>query len=256
MRIVGPGRAGTSLADALAAVGWSIATPVAHGDSPAGAAADVDLCVISVPDGAIADVAAAVAPVSTTVVAHLAGSLGVDVLAPHVRRAAMHPLASMPDRVAGARTLAGGCWWAVEGDALAAQVVADLGGRTIPVDPATRAAYHATACVAASHLVALLAQVQRLAEAAGVPAEPFYELAAGALANARRSGATSALTGPAVRADWSTVARHLAVLDAGERDLYLVLAAAAAHEAGHVFPRQAVLSRAGLGTEEVVAACR
>ncbi|HEX2191595.1 MAG TPA: hypothetical protein VHH09_00215, partial [Acidimicrobiales bacterium] len=38
--------------------------------------------VIATPDEAVAEVAAAVDPVATTVVAHLAGSLGLDELAP------------------------------------------------------------------------------------------------------------------------------------------------------------------------------
>lgn len=226
VRIVGPGRAGTSLADALAARGWTVAPAVARGDDPSAAASGVDLCVISTPDAAIAAAAAAVEPRPDTVVAHLAGCLPADVLSTHPCRAALHPLVSLPDRVTGARALLGGCWWAVEGDPLAGEVVRTLGGRAL--HPRDRAAYHAAACVAANHLVALLAQVERIAERAGVPAEPFFELAAGALANARAHGAAHALTGPAARGDRPTLERHLAALDDGERDLYLALAAAAA----------------------------
>ncbi len=228
MRIVGPGRAGSSLAGALAARGWLVEPPVRRGDDPTAAAEGVDLCVIATPDDTIAAVAASIRPVVTTVVAHLAGSLGADILTPHRRRAALHPLVSLPDPATGAAALARGCWWAVEGDALAGRVVADLGGRTVPVGPATRAAYHAAACVAANHLVALMAQVERIAAAAGVPAEPFYDLAAGTLANARRVGARAALTGPAARGDTATIARHLAALDGTEHDLYRAFSGAAA----------------------------
>ena len=227
LRIVGPGRAGSSLADALAGAGWDVAAPVTRHDDPSGAARDVDLCVIATPDALIAAVAAAIDPVPSTVVAHLAGSLGLDVLAPHTRRAAMHPLASLPDRVTGARTLRDGAWWALEGDALAAEAVAALGGRTVAVTAASRAAYHAAACVAANHLVTLMAQVERLAAAADLPADPFYDLAAGALANARDHGAAAALTGPAARGDRATIDRHLDGMDTAEHDLYLALAGAA-----------------------------
>ncbi|HEY2427745.1 MAG TPA: DUF2520 domain-containing protein, partial [Acidimicrobiales bacterium] len=232
VRIVGPGRAGSSLADALASAGWAVADAVVRGDDPAGAAEGVDLCVVAVPDGAIPAVAGAIRPVTTTVVAHLAGSLGAGVLAPHARRAAMHPLVSLPDRSTGARALGSGCWWAVEGDSLAERVVADLGGRTVAVGPSTRAVYHAAACIAANHLVAVLGQLDRVVEAAGLPREPFYELAAGALANARAHGAVAAITGPAARGDVATIGRHLDALDDGERDLYLALAGAAALLAG------------------------
>ncbi len=232
VRIVGPGRAGSSLADALAAAGWAVAPTVTRADPLAGAARDVDLCVLAVPDAAIVDVADAIEPVGDTLVAHLAGSLGSDVLAPHPRRAAMHPLASLPDRRRGAATLTAGVWWAVEGDPGAHAVVADLNGRMIAVPPEARPAYHAAACIAANHLVVLLAQVERIAAAAGLPSAPFYALAAGALANARAEGAAAALTGPAARGDLATIARHLDALDPSEAALYRPLAAAAATLSG------------------------
>ncbi|MHB8467531.1 MAG: DUF2520 domain-containing protein [Acidimicrobiales bacterium] len=227
VRIVGPGRAGSSLADALAATGWTVAAPISRHDDPTGAAGGVDLCVVATPDALIASVGAAIEPVASTVVAHLAGSLGVEVLASHPRRAALHPLVSLPDRRTGAAALLAGAWWAVEGDPLAAQVVADLGGRTVAVTPASRAAYHAAACVAANHLVTVMGQMERIAAAAGLPAEPFYDLASGALANARARGASAAITGPAARGDRATIDRHLDAIDPGERHLYVTIADAA-----------------------------
>jgi predicted short-subunit dehydrogenase-like oxidoreductase (DUF2520 family) len=232
VRIVGPGRAGSSLADALAAAGWEVAPPVQRGDTPDAAAAGVDVCVVAVPDGRIADVARAIDPVPTTVVAHLAGSMGADILAPHPRRAAIHPLASLPDARRGAATLAAGVWWAVDGDPGVLRLVADLDGRVVEVPPAARPAYHAAACVAANHLVALLAQVERVAGGAGLPVAPFYDLAAGALANARATGASPALTGPASRGDHATIAAHLDAIGPDEADLYAALSAAAAALAG------------------------
>jgi len=98
----------------------------------------------------------------------------------------------------------------------------------LTVAPEARAAYHAAACIAANHTVALMAQVERVAASAGLPAAPFYELAAAAVANAGRTGAAAALTGPAMRGDETTLRRHLEALDPDERDLYLALAGAAA----------------------------
>ncbi len=225
VRIVGPGRAGSSLAGALGAAGWSVARPVRRGDDPSDAAANVDLCVIATPDDVIEQVAGRITPVATTVVAHLSGSRGLDVLEPHLRRAAMHPLASLPDPVTGAATLSDGVWWAVEGDPRARDVVREIAGRIIEVSD--RAAYHAAACVAANHLVTLMAQVERIAAAAGLPPQPFYDLASRALANAAANGAHAALTGPASRGDAATIERHLAALDPEEQGLYLALAEAA-----------------------------
>ncbi len=92
LRVIGPGRAGRSLAFALERAGWGVDGLLGRRDKVTGAAAGVDLLVIATPDNAIAVVAASVEPVPTTVVVHLAGSLGLGALAPHRRRAAVHPL--------------------------------------------------------------------------------------------------------------------------------------------------------------------
>src|SRR5688500_2332978 len=149
LRLVGPGRAGTALAHALHAAGWDVADPVRHGGDPAGAAVGVDLLVISTPDAAVAAVAAAVRPVATTVVAHLAGSLGLDVLAPHERRASIHPLVPLPDPERGAARLRDNAPFAVAGDPFAREVVAALGGTAFEVPDEQRVAYHAAASIAA-----------------------------------------------------------------------------------------------------------
>jgi predicted short-subunit dehydrogenase-like oxidoreductase (DUF2520 family) len=223
VRIVGPGRAGSSLAAALAERGWTVAPQLGRRDDPTHAADGVDLCVISTPDDAIEETARRITP-GDAVVAHLSGSLGIGILEPHPRRAAMHPLASLPDSTTGAATLLKGVWWAVEGDDLAKRVVDDLDGRVI--EPTNRAAYHAAACIAANHVVALMAQVERIAEKAGIPNDAFYDLAEQALANARARGARHALTGPATRGDTATIQRHLDALDPAERPLYEAVSAA------------------------------
>src|SRR5690606_29034530 len=133
------------------------------------AGADVDLVVISTPDAVIAEVAQVIEPRAETVVAHLAGSLGLDVLAPHPRRAAVHPLVALPDAEVGAERLRAGAWFAVAGDPVAAQIVADLGGRSFEVADEHRVSYHAAACIASNHLVALLGQAERVAARANVP---------------------------------------------------------------------------------------
>jgi predicted short-subunit dehydrogenase-like oxidoreductase (DUF2520 family) len=228
---VGPGRAGGALAQALAQAGWDVAEPVRRGDDPAGAAAGVDLVVVATPDAAIAEVAAAIDPVGSTVVAHLAGSLGLDVLAPHRRRAALHPLVSLPDAELGARRLVG-AWFAVAGtpdDArqLVERVVADLGGRAFVVADADRAAYHAAAAIASNHLVALLGQVERVAAAVGVPFEAYLDMVRATLDNVAEVGPAAALTGPAARGDWATIERHRAALDQRELAAYDAMVAAA-----------------------------
>lgn len=228
VRVIGPGRAGQSLCGALLAAGWDVREPLGRGDDLSAAAHDVDLLVIATPDAAIAEVAAAVEPVTTAVVAHLSGSLGLDVLAPHARRASVHPLLPLPDPEAGAARLAAGAHFAIAGDPLARQVVEALGGTAFEVDDEHRVAYHAAASVAANHLVALLGQVERIAATAGVPLDAYLPLVRATLDDVAARGPAAALTGPVARGDHETVARHLAAIPVEERPAYEALSTQAA----------------------------
>jgi predicted short-subunit dehydrogenase-like oxidoreductase (DUF2520 family) len=220
VRFIGPGRAGRSLAAALSAVGWRVDGLLGPGDDPAGAAEGVDVLVLSTPDDEIAAVAAAVLPRSGTVVMHLSGSLGLGVLAPHARRAALHPLVPLPNPEIGAARLASGVTFAVAGDPVATDMATSLAGRVVEVDDADRARYHAAACIAANHVVALLGQVERVAASVGLELDAFVGLTRAAVDDAARLGPRAALTGPAARADWATLARHRDALAPDERPAY------------------------------------
>lgn len=220
IRIVGPGRAGRSLATALDRAGWDVAPLLGRGDPVQEAAHGVDALVLATPDDAIASVAAKVRPSAGAVVLHLAGSLGLAALGPHPRRAALHPLVALPDAHTGARRLLSGATFAVTGDPMARAIVSALGGTAVEVADEARASYHAAACIAANHVVALLGQVERVAHGAGLPLEAFLPLAASAVEDAGRLGPRRALTGPAARGDWDTLARHLAALEPQERSGY------------------------------------
>jgi predicted short-subunit dehydrogenase-like oxidoreductase (DUF2520 family) len=224
LRVVGFGRAGSAVHRSLAAAGWQVRPALHRDDDPAGAARDVDLLVLAVPDAAIAGVAARVEPSASAVVAHLSGALPLDVLAPHVRRGSLHPLVSIPDAGVDLR----GRWFGVAGDDLVRRAVADLGGRPVEVADADRAAYHAAAAVASNHLVALLGQVERIAAAARVPLDAYLDLVRGTVDNVARLGPAGALTGPVARGDWVTVDRHLGAIPDAERPAYRAMADLAA----------------------------
>ena len=232
VRIVGPGRAGGAFALALAAVGWEIEPPVRRGDDLATAAIGVDLLVIATPDAAVGEVAAQITPAPGTVVAHLAGSLGLDVLEPHPHRASIHPLVSIPRSDVGARLLRDGAWYGVSASGpgaarLVDQIVTQFNGRSVTVADEHRAAYHAAACIASNHLVALLAQAERVAATAGVPLEALLDLVRGTVDNVESLGTWAALTGPVARGDQATIDRHLDALDPSERPGYEAMVAEA-----------------------------
>jgi predicted short-subunit dehydrogenase-like oxidoreductase (DUF2520 family) len=237
VRIIGPGRAGGAFALALAAIGWEVEPPVRRGDDLATAAIGVDLLVIATPDAVVADVAAQVLPAPGTVVAHLAGSLGLDALEPHPHRASIHPLVSIPRPDLGARRLREGAWFGVASNGpgparLVDEIITGFNARSVAIGDEHRVAYHAAACIASNHLVALLAQVERVAAAAGVPLEAFLDLVRGTIDNVEAMGTHAALTGPVARGDEITVARHLAALDPSERPGYEAMAAEARRLAG------------------------
>lgn len=229
--VVGPGRAGLSFAAALEAAGWHCSGLIGRGEPVSQAAQHDDVVLLTVPDDVIATVAAAIEAGPAAVI-HVSGVKGLDVLAPHRRRGSVHPLLSLPDPRTGAQRLAEGGVFAVAGDPAATAVVRALGGQPVTIDDDQRALYHATAVVAANHLVALCAQVERLADRAGVPVDAYWDLMATTLENVRRSGPIPSLTGPAARGDTSTIALHLEALPSDERHLYLVLANEAARLAG------------------------
>ena len=234
--LVGAGRAGGAFHLALGDAGWPVEL-VGHDDlgSVTGGPDGPELVLLCVPDGAVAEVAAQLPPDDARVVAHCAGSLGLDALAGHPRVGSVHPLVSLPDARSGAARLRG-AWFAVAGDPVVAAVAEALEGRVVTVGDDRRAVYHAAAVVASNHLVALFGQVERLAAAAGVPAEAYVALAGGSLDNAARLGAAAALTGPVARGDWDTVRRHLAAVDPSEHEAYLAVAGLAARLAGRELP--------------------
>ena len=252
LALIGPGRAGATVALALVARGYrvtSVAGRAPDAPSTTATAACLDakpvlvskagrragIVIIATPDAAISAAAVAVAASleKNALVVHLAGSLGIDVFAPlqatrpDIRVGALHPLQSLPSVTVGLERLPGS-WAAIAGDPQVQELAEALELRTFTVADNQRARYHATAVVASNHLVALLGQVERLATAAGVPFEAFAPLVEASVMNAFGLGARAALTGPVARGDLATVIEHLRELPPSERDAYRALAREAA----------------------------
>jgi len=245
--LVGPGRAGTAIALALWGRGWRpVAVAGRSLDAPstrvaaarlaapavevADAGREADVVIVATPDAAIAEVASTLAPAARAgvLVVHLSGAStlheldGVLLARPDVEVGSLHPLQSLPSADVGRERLTGS-WCAVDGSPRVEKIALTLGMRPFRVARADRVRYHAAACVASNHLVALLGQVERLAADAGVPFEAFLPLVRGTVGNIEAIGPASALTGPVARGDHETVARHLDALPEEERDAYRAL---------------------------------
>ena len=145
----------------------------------------------------------------------------------------------LPTAEIGAARLASGVTFAVAGDPVAGHLAEALGGRAVEVADADRAAYHAAATIAANHVVALLGQVERVAATAGLDLEAFLGLTRAAVDDVARLGPRRALTGPAARGDWATLARHRDALARVERPAYNAGVGLARRLAGRRGPRRA-----------------
>ena len=254
--LIGPGRAGTTIALGLLDLGWEVVGVAGRAPDAAstGAAAaclashpalvsevarGAALVVVATPDRAIEQVVLAAEPAIEpgALVVHLAGSRGLDVFdallarRSGVRVGALHPLQSLPSTAVGLERLQG-AWAAVAGDPEVAELARALGMHPFPLAEIDRVRYHTAAVVASNHLVALLGQVERLAESCNVPFEAFAPLVLASVHNAFALGPARALTGPVERGDLTTVERHLRELDPAERDAYRALAREAARLTG------------------------
>ncbi|HEX8459600.1 MAG TPA: Rossmann-like and DUF2520 domain-containing protein [Pyrinomonadaceae bacterium] len=236
---------------------------------------NVDLILITTPDDQLAEVAARLAEVANTrrveettarrveetnaarhasstsrrtpprrrraspVALHASGALTSDVLAPlrdeGFSLGSIHPLVSISEPQAGARTLAGGAFYCLEGEAraltAARRIVRALGGRGFSIDARDKSLYHAAAVIASGHTVALFSLASELLSACGLePArarEVLLPLLTSTLDNLRAHAPAEALTGTFARADLHTVRRHVAALrEAGQlgRDALAVYA--------------------------------
>jgi len=249
--LVGPGRAGTAITVALVAAGYELTAVAGRAPDAPGVvvvadrfgarpgsisdvARDADLVILATPDAVIGDAAVSVTPGlrADALVLHCSGSLGLEVLAPiaaarpDVRLGALHPLQTLPASDVGGARLAG-AWAAVTGPPEVAALAARLGMHPFTVADEHRDRYHAAACIASNHLVALLGQVERIGADAGVPLEAFEPLVRATIDNVFALGPEAALTGPISRGDVRTVARHLAAVAVDEQRAYRALAAAA-----------------------------
>jgi predicted short-subunit dehydrogenase-like oxidoreductase (DUF2520 family) len=218
--IVGSGRAGSSFDVALRGVGHHVT--LLHHDQLT-IDADCELVLLCVPDDALIDVARQLCVHEETVVAHCAGSRTLEVLDGHARVGSLHPLVALSSTERGAARLLGATY-CVAGDPLVRDVVASLSGTSFTLSDERRATYHATACVSANHLVALLGHVERLAQSAGLELGAFLSLAQSALDDVAALGVESALTGPASRGDLVTIDAHLNAIPESERATYVALA--------------------------------
>ena len=242
--IIGPGRAGTALARALARAGHEVTAaaavsepsrrrvaehfPRARLTEPAQVLADADLVLLTVPDdvlgGLVDGLAATGAPLAGRLIAHASGAHGTRVLDPATRAGALplalHPVMTFTGRDDDVDRIKGVCFGVTAPQPLrpaAEALVIEMGGEPVFIAEENRALYHAALAFAANHLVTLVAEAATLLRDAGAetPNRMLGPLLGAALDNALRFG-DAGLTGPVARGDDGTVAAHVAAIAAAE----------------------------------------
>jgi predicted short-subunit dehydrogenase-like oxidoreductase (DUF2520 family) len=236
LALVGAGRVGSAVARLLQDQGNEVVAVASRSAVSAQRAAellgvpatelgslpDASVILIGAGDDSIEAVAEQLAPSMShgQVCVHFAGALGLAPLSRVIEAGAwgcaLHPVQACPDVATAIERLPGSAWgvtctWPATG--WAHKLVRDqLDG--IPVDVAedARPIWHAAAVSTSNGIAALMAVGERLLGSIGIsePEKVLGPLARGTVDNAIAGGGGAAtLTGPAVRGDVATIARHL-----------------------------------------------
>ncbi|MFI6578790.1 Rossmann-like and DUF2520 domain-containing protein [Nocardiopsis sp. NPDC050513] len=235
--VIGPGRVGSVLGQALGRAGHKVVAATAVSETskanvasrlPTARVLDApevvgasDLVLVTVPDDALPDLveglAATGAALRGKLLVHASGAHGYGVLAPATIAGALplalHPAMTFTGRDEDIERLANCAFGVTAPDQLrpiAEALVVEMGAEPVWITEDKRTLYHAALAGGANHLVTLVADSAALLAAAGVP-EPGRMLApmlGAALDNALRFG-IHGLSGPVLRGDAGTVAGHI-----------------------------------------------
>ena len=147
-----------------------------------------------------------------------------------------HPLVPFSDPEVAAELLRKG-WIGIDGENAARsasrRLAGHLGARTLDIPPGKKPAYHAAAVISSNFPVVLASIAGRLLHDIGVPDGSAYQavesLMTGALTNMKQTLPDDALTGPVMRGDAETVAKHLRAIQGrgAASEAYRALSAAA-----------------------------
>ena len=236
--IIGPGHVGRGLFRAFRASGVEVVG--LHGKRPSGVATSVgniprdaskaNVLIVSVRDPqldeAIDEVAIAAGDgrisrgsviLHTSAIAEPGGLRGLSEAG--FPGGTFHPLVPFSDPETSAELLRK-AWIGIDGENAAKnasrRLAGHLGARTLEIPPGKKPAYHAAAVISSNFPVVLASVAGHLLHDIGIPDASAYQavesLMAGALSNMKQALPDDALTGPVVRGDAETVAKHLRAL--------------------------------------------
>jgi len=260
LTIIGAGRLGTAMAIALSRVGYPIHALVSRRRARLKQAARLldetvpllvleelrevgQVVLITTPDDQLSSVTKHLRTVNfnkrrTRVALHTSGALSSKVLSQLSDRGwrvgSIHPLVSVSEPKAGAKSLVS-AFWCLEGDLQALRqarnIVKELRGHSFSINANAKPLYHAAAVMSSGNIVALFDTAVDMFERSGLKRDRAHEvlipLLQSTMANLIKSSPSQALTGTFSRGDVATVERHLKALSGKQlrdaRELYRLL---------------------------------
>ena len=253
---IGAGRVGCSLGKYLkeSAGDWELAgyysrsvasakeaaafTESAVYDQPEQLVRDCEAVFLTTPDGEITNtwqkICNCKVNLTDKIIVHCSGALASTVFADAgeqgMTAASLHPLYAVSDRYHSYETL-GNALFTLEGSGARLEEFAEAlagSGLTIQrIQAASKTKYHAAASVASNLMVGLTELAVELLLDCGFDREharmALRPLMQGNLDAIMEKDTTAALTGPAERADVTTVSKHMQALTGDEREIYRLL---------------------------------
>lgn len=132
----------------------------------------------------------------------------------------LHPIMSFSDVTTAAENLSGTIF-TLEGNPSGLEMVKNIMATTdnkfFIIHKDSKILYHAAACILSNYLVTLIDSGFELLKTAGIEeariSETFMPLIMATLGNIEKSGPLTALTGPLVRGDETTISKHLHAIE-------------------------------------------
>lgn len=174
-----------------------------------------DVIIVAVPDDALAAVLAGIVCCDNTVVAHTAGSQGLEIFPPHLKHSGVfYPLQTFSNnRNIEFKALP---FFLETSDPLSESVLKDLaeslGGKVYFADTEHRRLLHLAAVFVCNFTNHMLTAGRQITEKAGFPFEVLEPLINETIHKAMENGPDNSQTGPAYRSDKSTIKKHIDLL--------------------------------------------
>jgi predicted short-subunit dehydrogenase-like oxidoreductase (DUF2520 family) len=196
--------------------GWRLATECkASWSKDLNFSEPTDIIIVAVPDNSLEAVLSAIRCSPDTLVVHTAGSYGLDVFPENFRnRGVFYPLQTFSkERIIDFNELP---FLLEASDDQSKHILENLAlsvnGRVHFVDPDRRRKIHLAAVFVCNFTNHMFTIGQEIASGAGVPFELFAPLINETVAKALINGPYESQTGPAVRNDRNTIAKHMELL--------------------------------------------